>query len=62
MNRLELVDIVSTDDSDAFVFGAKTIVRNIGWRKREGRNDLKMSIYDIDGIIKVYFFFFFKID
>jgi len=49
MNRLGYIDYVAGDDADFFPFGAKKLIRNIGWRST--RND-KMKLYDIEYIVK----------
>ncbi len=42
MNRLGFADYVAGDDSDVFPFGAKKLIRNIGWRSK--RNE-KMKVW-----------------
>lgn len=45
LNRLEVVDYVAADDADVFPFGAKKVIRDIGWR---GKREDKMMLYDVD--------------
>jgi 5'-3' exonuclease len=49
MNRLGVVDYAASDDGDLFPFGAKKIIRGVGWRSKRS---LKMKLYNVPKILK----------